>query len=177
MNWRYLWHTILIIIFSLIQIGLISSFPNPFNHLDLILIILIFLHTFDDINLLFFWLILTSFILSLTSITPFGIEIFATWFTILISYFLFTQILTNKSLYSLIVITASMTLVKQIFIYLFIGGARLFTETVYYSMTFYSLGTTVFYAAILNLIGMIAIYYSIGIFNPKLKPYILFNKR
>jgi hypothetical protein len=109
-------NSILIIGLSLAQISFISGLPIPISYLNLILVALIFILGFADLNLAIWWALGTGFMLEIFSFLPFGIYLMSLCLTVIIANLLLNYFFTNRSLYSFVVLAALATIsYKSIF--------------------------------------------------------------
>lgn len=176
MNWRVLGHITLVVVLSLLQISLISSLPIPFNSINIILVTLLFLLLFDDLAMLLSWLVISGFVLSIFSYLPFGLAIIALWITILFCYFLFYQVLTNRSLYSLLILVVIANFLNQLTLHILLWLNKVFTGQSYYLVMNFSWFKNIFISTALDVLAMICIFYLMHFLNPRLKPFLLLKK-
>lgn len=150
--------------------------PYPLNYLNLNLVIILFLLLFDDLALLYYWTILSSFLLSLSSSLPLPIML-ASWFlTILACYATLYQFLTNRSLYSLLLLTSLGTIILELCIIIGAYANEIFTGINLHSSAgnhFASLA----YSIALNMAAMAVLFYFVHSINSKLKPFLLLKRR
>lgn len=177
MNWRYIYHILLIFAIWLIQIGLISALPYPFNRFNLALVSLFFLLLFDDLALVSYWSLGLGTLLSFTSHLPFGILLISLWVTVLIGYVILYQILTNRSMWALLLLVLIGTVTSELIISLLSWTCNLFLNQSHLAYSgndsFQMLGISI----LLNTIAMLAMFSIISAINPKLKPFLLIKKR
>lgn len=177
MYWRYLYYSLLIIILWLVQVSFISILPSPFNHLDLILISILVLLLFDDLNLLFFWTTFAVFLLALSSRLPLGILLPTWWLVVMICYAVLHQFLTNRSLYSLLLLVIGGTFFLEAFIFVGSHIYRVFTGVVIYSAISNLFFVDLLYSIALNSFAMLALFYFMSTINSKLKPFLLLKRK
>lgn len=153
------------------QISFISGLPAPFSHLNLVLVILIFILGFADFNLAVWWSLALGFILEVFFFLPFGAYLVSLILTIVVANFLLDYFFTNRSLYSFLALTALATLAYELiinFIFLIFSQAdRYFfmASGNFWILTLERIG--------LNLSLTFFIYYLIHFFGSNLRPVFL----
>jgi hypothetical protein len=177
MNWRLVKLTSLVIVLSLIQIGFISSMPAPFNLINLVLVVLLFLLLFDDLELLFSWLLLSGFCLALVDNLPFGFGLIALWVAVLASYFLLHHVLTNRSLYSLALLVIFANFLDQLLLRFLLWIFKLFTGEILYPIFDWQYFKNFLTGTLLNIVTMVSLFYLMHFLNPRLKPFLMLKKR
>jgi hypothetical protein len=177
MLWRYAYHALLVFTVWIIQTGLISAAPGILASLNLGLVSLLLLLLFDDLDLLFFWGLGLGWLFSLSSSLPFGLLLIAWWLLAGLAYLVINKFLTNRSLYSLIIITLASTIFLELFITLglrflaFMGGKKLFLN--FTGSYFFDL----FESAMLNAGAMLLAFYLLTSLNNKLKPFLILKRQ
>ncbi len=177
MYWRYIYHTIAITFIWLTQASFISAMPEPFNHLNLSLVALLILLLFDDLNLLFFWTMLLSFLMSLNSTIPLTLLLISWWLVILIAYLILYQFLTNRSLYSLVILVIGSTVLLEFFILIGAYFSKIFTGLILYEPINSIFFANLFFSITLNALAMLALFSFMGAINTKLKPFLLLKRK
>jgi hypothetical protein len=177
MYWRYLYHSLIIIFVWLMQVSFISVLPSPLNHLNLALVSILILLLFDDLNLLFFWTILSSYLLAMSSRLPLGVLLPAWWLVAISCYAILNQFLTNRSLYSLLLLVLGGTVSLEIFTLIGSYIYKLFTGLSIYSALDLQLLTDLSHAIVLNSIAMLTLFYFMSAINSKLKPFLLLKRK
>lgn len=96
----------LLIFFILItQIFVINFLPYPFDHINVIILSLLWLIILTNDSTIVWLILLLTWLIELLSATPFGIDIVAIMTTLLIMNWLLTHILTNRSIYLTFILT------------------------------------------------------------------------
>lgn len=98
----------LTILFSLIfiQLSFIGALPDPFNNFDLVFVILFFIVLLIDYKLGLWAALLSGLLLEIYSPLAFGAIFFSLVITIILINFLFNLFFTNRSLYSLLILSS-----------------------------------------------------------------------
>lgn len=177
MSWRYLFYAFIITLTWLLQTGFISAMPTPFNHLNLSLVILLILLLFDDLNLLYFWTILSSLLLSLGSRLPLAVILISWWLVVVICYSILYQFLTNRSLYSLLLLVFGGTIFLESFILVGLHIHKLFTGIILFQPLNQEYFASLAYSVILNAAAMLTLFYFMNGINSKLKPFLLLKRK
>lgn len=99
---------------ALLQFSFISSLPNPFRQINLLLIVLIFVLFFLDFRIASISALIAGFWLDVMSFNFFGFYIIVFFVCLLFAQWILKNWLTNRSFYSLLVIMVSTTLVYNI---------------------------------------------------------------
>jgi hypothetical protein len=158
----------------LVQI-FISALPGNFNSANLILISLIFFLIFNDILAVTYWIVGLGMLMEVVSYLPFGAAIFSLAITIVLTYVILNSWLTNRSLYSLLILTWVATVINNILLWSY-GGlfamlndqGFILDQKLVVSRLLWSLG--------LNSAMMIVLFYVLNIINPRLKPFLLLKR-
>lgn len=177
MQWRYLYHFIIIIIVWLLQVSFISALPSPLNHLNLVLVSILILLLFDDLSLLHFWATTAVFLLALNSRLPLAILLPAWWLVILASYAVLNQFLTNRSLYSFLILVLGGTFFLELFILVGSHLYKIFTGLAIHPSLDKAYGIDLLSSMLLNAVAMLASFYIFSAINAKLKPFLLLKRK
>lgn len=109
---------LLIILLSLFQISFVNSLSFPFNSLNCVLAAIIFITLINyDSGLQF--MIISSLVLELYSANTFGLIFISYFFTFISIVWIFSNLLTNKSFYSFILIAIFSIFIYNIMFYVF----------------------------------------------------------
>jgi len=118
----------LAILLICIQIAAVPNLPSVFSNLNVFLTTLIFISVVFKFSSGIGYGLIWAVVLDLYSPYPFGAYLAITMLTLFVVYEIFSHFLTNKSYYSLLVLTLIATLIFNIFNLLFIES-KLFVET------------------------------------------------
>lgn len=105
---------IAILLLIAFQVGFLNTISEGIVHLNIIVLFLIFLVFNFEIIPLMWWSLITGMIGELFSPYPFGITTLLTLITVSGLKFLFDNFLTNRSLYTFIILTAAGSAVYNI---------------------------------------------------------------
>ncbi|MEA1962691.1 MAG: hypothetical protein U9M94_00455, partial [Patescibacteria group bacterium] len=117
-----------IILFSLIalfQIGFVKALPIWFSEVNLILLVLVFFLGFDRLKTVLFWGAGMGIIYDLYAFVFFGVHTMSLLITIFLAYFLMVNFLTNRSLYSFLVLTSFTIFCFEFFSFIIINISSL----------------------------------------------------
>lgn len=112
--WQILVLAGIISFLALFQFSFISSLADPFRQFNLILIILIFILFFLDFRVASISALIAGFWLDVMSFNFFGFYIIIFFVCLLFAHWILKNWLTNRSLYSLLVIMVGVTIVYNI---------------------------------------------------------------
>lgn len=170
---QYLFLTILALVLVILQFSLISALPYPFYNINLLASSLILAFLITSKEKTWFLSLVMGFLLDIFSFHVFGSSVFSLFLSAVIIYFILENILTNRSLYSfllLVLIGIIMeTILYQLFLFLFdlsSQGLKIF----FLKIAFWeSLAWSVFAGLITVLIS----FHFLVALNRKLKPFFL----
>lgn len=99
------WHILFIALIGIVQISFLSTWPQPISLLNLALSVIIFVTVMIRYSLGLWWAFGLGMMLELYSGLPFGFTVISTLLSVIFVYALFQNFFTNRSLYSLIILT------------------------------------------------------------------------
>jgi len=101
---KILINLVTIIVLGIIQVSFLSTWLFPVNSLNLILSLVIFVTVVIDYNKGLWWAFGLGIFLELYSSLPFGLLMMSLFFVVIFINFLFSNIFTNRSLYTLLIL-------------------------------------------------------------------------
>lgn len=110
MFWRIILNIILIILAVLLQISLINRLPLGFGYVNLLLVLLVYLLILLGPKPALYWFIGSGWLLDILSFNYWGLHLAASLLIYFLAVFLLTNVFTNRSLYSLIILVVAATL-------------------------------------------------------------------
>ncbi len=125
---RILINLFLILFISVIQISFVSSLPEFFNTLNLVLLVIVFILVFGGYSLAFWWTIGFCVFFEIYFFLPFGIYSLNLLLSFWVAYFLLQNFFTNRSLYSVLALVFFVTLSYNLFLIISIYLASLFSK-------------------------------------------------
>lgn len=154
----------LIISFSVwLQVSLIFAWPSFFNQINLVLIVLIFTLFFFDFSSSLQAVIISGFWLDIYSFNFFGFYLIFFFLTILLADWILTSWLTNRSLYSFLLLIILTTLSYNIIINLFwyfynsnSSGFFLWQDSFWYAVSWQMVWGALAALLMFNLVGFVA---------------------
>jgi hypothetical protein len=168
---------IAIILLGAIQLSLIKALPYPANALNLVIISVVFILLLADWHSALWWSFGLGLMLDFYSFAPFGLNLLSLAGTLFVTNFLLTNFLTNRSLYSFVILNAVAYLVYEIIIYaLYFGLAFLIGESLPLIFDFNFFSGQVFGLA-LNLIVVSFLFYLLNFVSRRYLPFFLIRKK
>lgn len=171
---RILIHSAIILLIFMVQV-FISGLPVGPSSANLILVSLIFYLVFDDTKSLFYWIIALAMLTEAIAYLPFGAALISLSVSIFFAYILMNSWLTNRSLYSLLILTVVTTLVNNMVLWLYSSALGVISERAFFIdhlLVFNRLAWSLF----MNSLLMIIIFYILNFINPRLKPFLLLRR-
>lgn len=169
-------NSLLITLLAIVQFSFISSLPNGFNNLNLILVIIVYiLSGLKGLDHAIYWVVGLGFLMDIFSFSYFGINLINLILTLIIANFLLNNFFTNRSLYSFLALTFLVTLIYEIFLngshYIFnlIEGEKMILNNYFFLAKATGLG--------LNLLFSLLLFYLINIISNRLKPVFLIKSK
>lgn len=168
-------HILLIAILSAAQISFISRMPAGLNHLNLILIVLVFILGLISFESSMIWAVGTGALLDIFSFFPFGVHLFCLFAAMVIINILLVNFFTDRSLYSFLALAGIATIIYEIFLRLINYLMQIF------SSSFIAPGGVIFLKALIyqlayNIICAFIIFYAAHYINKNLRPVFLLKK-
>lgn len=176
MYFKIFLNIILVLLVSIIQLAFFSSLPSYLSAFNSVLIILIFILVLTGPDKALIWAVGSGLVLDIFSFLPFGIYMISFFLTIISINFLLVNFLTNRSLYSFLVLSIFGTIVYEMVLYTlsyFIIKASGNEFPVTFNFIFWKGELN---QVILNLSGMGLFFYLFGFLSKKMKPVFLLKK-
>lgn len=154
---------LLIIVIFILQQSFIMNLNWRFNFWPAILIFILFVF---DSKLALFWGLIAGFLADIFSVMPFGTNLFVFLIMLLIIYLLIKDIITNRSLLSLLILVLGGTLIYNLSLWLLsLTVFKLFSleENIHLNLN------TIFVQVVSNLILALVLFYITHRFTNKLK--------
>lgn len=165
----------LLLIFALgiCQISFIYGLPTWFKNINLIIIFIVFILSYNGYQLAFWWTVGAGLVLDMYSFAPWGTNFFSLMVTLMIINFLLVNFFTNRSLYSFAILTMSASIsYRGIFILLYY-----FINKIVEDKFRLQLNPDFFVNEIsglfLNLLSVIIIFYLLTYISRRFKPVFL----
>ncbi len=167
---KLLLNFIFLLFVFVLQISFINSLPGIFSELNLVLVSLVFGLVLTDYLLVLLVAFFYGLFFDFYSFYFFSLHIFVLILTVVVVNFLLNNFFTNKSLYSILILTFFALFFEKIFFlifnYLF---SFLFNESFYRSYVSFSFSyeIKVFF---LNFLMVAILFYLFNLFSKKFKP-------
>jgi len=172
--WQILILVVAISFLALLQFSFVSSLPNPFRQINLLLIILVFILFFLDFRVASISALVAGFWLDVMSFNFFGFYIIIFFICLLLAEWILKNWLTNRSFYSLLVIMVSTT-----FFYNILAAAVLYIFSTDYTVFFLwqkNFWLTVAYQSIWSFLLALILFNLAALISKRIKPSFLEKK-
>jgi len=172
-------NALLIIFLVLFQIAFVSGLPAPFYHLNLILVSLIFvLGLYNNLNLAMWWAFGLGLLLDIISFNIFGIYLFSLFLSLLAAYFIFFNILTDRSAYSFSALILATTFFYEMIFNLLIYLVKIIREE---NAVLFITGGEFWHnlagQLILNSVFILILFYLANFMSKRLRPVFLIKNK
>lgn len=163
----------LALLLVILQFSFISSTPYPWYNFNLLLLVLILAFLVSSKEKVFFLALAMGYLVDIFSFQAFGAATLSMFLSALIIYLVLENILTNRSLYSFIILAMLGILTDRFFYHLFVfifdwsGNNSAFF--MWQGFFWESLAWSLFFGLILLILS----FHLIVILNKKLKPFFL----
>ena len=97
---------------SSMQVGFIDSLPGAMSNFDLVILFLLVLLMIYDVSLAFYFGLLIGYLLDISSFSGFGLHMFSLQLVLAVSFLLLSRVLTNRSLYSFLMLVLIASIVN-----------------------------------------------------------------
>lgn len=169
----------LILIMSLVmlQLAFVGELPGMLSDLNLVIVTLLFVLVLSGLRHSIVWAITAGYLLDVLTFQSFGLYLVTLTLTILVAYFLLNSFFTDRSMYSLIVLTFLTTLINEIFWLLIVNLLKLIgLES---SISFFNLDflSNLIAQLVLNVIACVLIFQTVNFISHKLKPVFLIRSK
>jgi len=160
-------------VLALLQFSFISALPWPFNNFDFSLVAIIFSFLLFDKKDTWLIAIVLGFFADTWLFHPYGTAILSLFFTALVLYLVLENLLTNRSLYSFLLLTviavAANVIFTRIFLIIFDWSGVSVSHFLASSLFWESLA----WKLILSLLVVGLIFSLLAILSRRLKPFFL----
>jgi hypothetical protein len=160
-----------------VQLAMIKALPYPFNSLNLVIISLAFVLLFTDWSSALWWSFGVGLMLDLYSFAPFGLNLLSLVITLLVTNFLLINFLTNRSLYSIVILNGVAYLVYEIIIHSLYLSLAFWVGNqlpIVFDFNFFS---GQLFGLLLNLISALILFYFLNFVSRRYLPFFLIRKK
>jgi len=174
---KTLLNIISIILLSVFQVSFISALPGWLNNVNAAALALVFILALGSFRSALFWAFGLGFLLDIYSFLPFGVYSAAFMATVVIINFFLVNFLTNRSLYSFLVLTFLCLFINEIFVYTLSYAVYLLDKQdfiVYFDAKFW-INQLVIFAV--NLVAVFIIFYLLAFVSKNLRPVFLIRRK
>lgn len=164
-------YALVIALVAVLDATVISTLPYGLFRLHLLPLALVFVVLLSNLRVAAWWALLGGLVLELFSFRTFGMYLGMTWLVLVLIAFLFEKVMTNRSLYSVALISASVIVVYDGLFLLFdywSGVILLPAGTLFYSFA---------WSLLVNVIASIIAFNIFHVISRRLRPVFLNTKR
>lgn len=111
---RLIANLFLLFLLFIFQMAFVSGLPSWFSNINAVLVVLTLIMGFGDLKTSLVWAVILGTFLDMYSFSVFGLNIFCLALALLAANFLLENLLTNRSLYSILALVAIASLVFQL---------------------------------------------------------------
>ncbi|MDD2807753.1 MAG: hypothetical protein PHW95_04520 [Patescibacteria group bacterium] len=165
--------TLGIILIGIIQVSFLTTWPAPVSSLNIILTLVIFLAVIVNYNKSLIWAFGGALFLELYSGQQFGVTSISLVLTVIIINFLFSNVFTNRSYYSLMILGYLGTMIYNLLI--IITGLLIFQAAIKDMITSSGLIFLFVWQPIFNLIILTVVFFTYYLSTGRLKNFFLFR--
>jgi cell shape-determining protein MreD len=172
--WQILILVGIISFLALLQFSFISSLPNPFRQINLLLIVLIFILFFLDFRIASISALIAGFWLDVMSFNFFGFYIIIFFLCLLFAEWILKNWLTNRSFYSLLAIMVGTT-----FFYNILAAIILYVSSTDYAVFFLvqkNFWLAVAYQSAWSFLSALILFNLAVLVSKRIKPFFLEKK-
>jgi len=156
-----------IIVVALLDAVFVRSLPFALFHLHIFFLAIVFVLLFSNLRLAAWWTLGGALVLEVFSFSFFGSYLIIAFFVLLVAHFLFEKVMTNRSVFSVMVVTASVTVLADLlFLALDFWSTRVIQGFGYLSVAFIE-------SIVVNVIAAIVFFYVANTATRRLKPVFL----
>lgn len=160
-----------IVVLAILNLSVAYLLPYPLNKLNIIFAIVIVLIMVRGVGVMVWVTFFSHFLIELYTVTPFGVTLFAATIAVLLSFWLYETVVTNRSWYAALALSVcAITLYRLLYLGT-LSFSRLFSSDVNipFGRILPLYGWEVFFTTILVCIG----YAALSPFAKKMDPHTL----
>ncbi len=167
---KLLGYALIIAFVAVLDATVISTLPYGLFRIHLLPLTLVFVVLLSNIRVAAWWALLGGLVLELFSFRSFGMYLALSWVSLAVIAFLFEKVVTNRSLYSVALISGAVTIIFDILFLVFdYWNGIVFRPFSQLALSFiFSLG--------INIAVAIAIFYISNFATRRLRPVFLFHR-
>jgi hypothetical protein len=178
MIWKFIFRLLLFLSLAVVQLSFVSGLPYGIRELNVLLIFMVFFLEVNSRLSTAWWFLLAGAVFGLYSSFLFPLHL-AYWPLVFIfCRFLYSNVLTNRSLYSFLGLISLTTLFHYFSFNTIVYVTHLFFRE---NMSFFLLDKgfwlSLFWGVFINSSVVLAIFYSINQATNRLKPVFIFRKK
>lgn len=166
-----------IILLSAVQLSIIKALPYPLAALNLFVVSLVFILLLAGWRSALWWSFGLGLVLDLYSFAPFGINLLSLAITLFAVNFLLTNFLTNRSLYTVVILSGAAYLVYEITVFVLYLSLAFWADDhlpQVFDLNFFS---SQLFGLLLNLLVTILLFYFLNFISRRYLPFFLIRKK
>lgn len=168
MYWKLLFNLLLALGLFTLQASFLNVLPIV-SYLNLVLVVLIFVLVLRELDWAIAWWLFLAFCFDVFAFQSFGIHLLAYGVVLILTYILLINFVTNRSLYSLLLLVGIATVIYNLAI-IFASYLVGFVSKLDFSVNFW---TAVGWQLVANLLMTAIIFYTLSLFSKRFKPVFL----
>jgi len=170
---KIIFNILIILILAILQVSFFNSLPGWFSGFNASIVVLIFILGLGNFNLAFWWSMGFGVFFDIYSFLPFGFYLFSLVGMIVVSNFLLVNFLTNRSLYSFLVLTVFGFSVYKIILYTLNYSLKFFGNDNFNLFLNNGFWINDFKSLFVDLVAVFFLFYLVNFMSNKLKPVFL----
>ncbi len=176
MSGKIILNIVSIIILSVVQISLISALPLGLSHINILVVVIVFILGLRGERLALYWALGAGLIMDIYSFSLFGANILSLFLVVYLANLLLDYFFTDRSLYSFLAITFFATLSLDLFNFIFNYAASFFISR----EVVFNFGYQFFFKKLLiflqNTLVVFPIFFGVNFVTDHLRPVFLIKK-
>lgn len=170
---RLIFHFILIILVSLLQLSLVQTLPGWWGYFNLALVVLIFVLALSGFPKALIWAVGMGFIFDVYNFFPFGFFMISFLIAVVSANFLLNSFFTDRSLFSYLALTLIVTFVYEVVFYS--GGhiVNWYWQDIPFFLTVSEFWIKFFRQTVLNFGAVIVLFYFFNFVSDRLSAVFL----
>lgn len=162
---------VVIILVALLAASLFTSLPFGLWRIHVLPLLMIFIYLLFNIRAAAWWALIGGLVFEVYSFHVFGFYLIMLWLALFIIHMLFTRIMTNRSLYSVMTAAIAVTIMCDIYTLVadYASGLP--------HLSFGLLAEKFFFSLVVNLAITIIVFYIVHVASRRLRPvFLTFNR-
>lgn len=170
---KIIFNALLITSLAILQLSFFNSLPGWFSGLNVSILVIVFILGLGTFNMSLWWAIGLGLFFDIYSFSPFGFYLFSLIAMVFVSNFLLINLLTNRSLYSFLVLTFIAFFVYKLFLYTLNYLFSLFGKNNLDLTVNFDFWANELKSLLVNLLIVFIAFYMVNFLSKRLKPVFL----